>query len=71
MARASLQRGLFVIEDAFRPALFAARSEQRMAKSEKDFPKDEHYIREHYCRTSERASGEDQRSHDGLQARAD
>ncbi len=39
MARASLQRGLFVIEDAFRPALFAARSEQRMAKSEKDFRK--------------------------------
>jgi len=39
MARASLQRGLFVIEDAFRPSLFAARSEQRMTKSEKDFRK--------------------------------
>ena len=39
MARASLQRGLFVIEDAFRPSLFAAKSEGRMAKSEKDFRK--------------------------------
>src|ERR1039457_4233755 len=51
-----------------RRALFwrRAKGEERIAKG-----KDEYHNREHYCRTSERASGEDQRSHDGLQARAD